>query len=256
MPSHFHRSVEIHYVTEGTYEITIDKTKYSLPQNTVLLIPPYVEHSAPEQPNVKNVTLIAPHDYLNYFPAFLRTKNPIVLDDFVFNREKILPLFLRLHEDHLGMIAEEYKLRFVVHRGWLSVLFGNLVSHYKLSFASQNDNVRSEASEQILDYIDTHYKNADLSIKTLADAFNYNPTYLSRLFKKNFSVTIRKFISTTRIKHFIMLYQEDMTQNILTLAFQCGFSSEATFYRAFSEYTGMSPMVYFYSGTYRDDSEE
>lgn len=253
IPSHFHRSVEIHYVVEGTYEITIDKTPYKIPQDTILVIPPYVEHSAKKQISVKNLTMLVPYDYFNYFPSFLRTTKPLVLDDHAFNHEKMLPLFLQSHEDELSTATKEYNLRFFVNHGWISVLFGNLVSFYNLAFDSQTGNSRSEASEQILDYIDTHYKEPNLSGKVLAEAFNYNPSYLSRMFKKNFSVTIRKFINSTRIKHFIMLYYEDMTQNILTLAFQCGFSSEATFYRAFTEYTGTSPTTYFYSGTIRAD---
>lgn len=247
VPSHFHKAVELQLILENSYEISIRNNVYTVEQGSLLIIPPYVEHKAEAQPHVKTLLLIMPYEYFNYFPAFLRTEEPcLILSDAEFNRTVIEPF---LHDIlRLRNVSEEQapKMQMIINTGWINLIFGHIFSFYHLSFPSKSKKNGEELSEQILEYIDTNFSNPNLSVKAISVLFGYNPSYLSRLFSKTYSVSISKFINSTRIQKFIDLYYKTPQPNILKLSLSCGFSSESTFYRAFYEYTDTTPSEYFY----------
>lgn len=247
MPAHFHKAVELHYILENPYEIVIQDKTYVIEQNSILIIPPYMTHGAKMQKQARNLVAIIPYDYFTYFPFFLRTNTPFFcLSDKSFNRETILPILkLFLSQSLRNDINPNNKeiLNTAVNFGWTNLIFGRLFSYYQLNFSFKE--TFDDSFEKILDYIDSHYGETNLTLATLAPRFGYNPSYFSRLFKNTFSVSLKRYINQTRVRKFIDLFSTDTTQNILTLALNCGFNSQATFHRVFFEYTKTNPSNYF-----------
>lgn len=254
IPTHFHKSVEMQLILEGVYEVYVSDEKYTIPSGSILLIPPNIEHHAPIQPDVKTYLLVVPYEYFDYFPAFLNTSDPcFILSDATFNQNYIQPLLQEfLHQRTQGVQAPQ-KMQSIVYIGWTNLIFGQLFSFYNLKFSTHPKKSKSELSEQILDYIDKNYADPNLSIKTIAALFNYNQTYLSRMFSQKYSIPISQYINSIRIQKFITLYYNDPHITFLQLALRCGFSSESTFYRAFFEYAKTTPSQYFY--TYNHSGE-
>ena len=65
----------------------------------------------------------------------------------------------------------------------------------------------------------------------------YAPLSLSRLFGRYIRIDIRNFINNVRIQHVIALKNlpENNEKSIIDLAFQCGFNSVSSFYRAYNK---------------------
>lgn len=107
--------------------------------------------------------------------------------------------------------------------------------------------IRKEAviSLHIRKCIDYIYENlgADLSVKTLAKAAELNPAYLSRLFRQEVGIPLKRFVKEARV---------DTAQNLLrysdlsylVISTSLGFSTQSVFIAVFKEITGMTPKVY------------
>ena len=84
---------------------------------------------------------------------------------------------------------------------------------------------------KILRYVDEHY-NEDLTIKKLSNEFGYSREYLSRLLHKYLNENWNDYINRKRIYIFKNIYKKNPNLNILDIAYECGFTSQSTFYRA------------------------
>lgn len=89
---------------------------------------------------------------------------------------------------------------------------------------------------QIIQYIYDNYSQP-LTLSSIAEQFHYAPLSLSRLFGRYIRIDIRNFINNVRIQHVIALKNlpENNEKSIIDLAFQCGFNSVSSFYRAYNK---------------------
>ncbi len=254
IPPHFHKTIELQYIVEGDYRVTIRDESVLVPQGNILVIPPYVTHDALSQPNVKTILIMIPFEDFTYFSAFTRSTKPyLIFGDVAYNSETILPVLeLLLSLETPTPPPAEFSDRALsalpaaIDIGWTNLIYGTLFSHYRPQFIGQETLV--DSFDCILAYIDKNCVNPELSLSIIASKFSYNPSYFSRLFKKVFSTPLNKYINQVRVKKFIDRYNSDPSQNILSLALECGFNSQATFHRAFFEYTKNSPSKYFEAG--------
>ncbi len=92
---------------------------------------------------------------------------------------------------------------------------------------------------QILNYINSNYAS-ELSIKTLSQKLNINPTYLGQLFQKETGELFSNYVNELRIKKAKELL---LTTNLKTkkIASRVGYSDVNYFYKKFKQYTGLSP---------------
>ena len=93
IPPHFHKTIELQYIVEGDYRVTIRDESVLVPQGNILVIPPYVTHDALSQPNVKTILIMIPFEDFTYFSAFTRSTKPyLIFGDVAYNSETILPV--------------------------------------------------------------------------------------------------------------------------------------------------------------------
>ena len=97
--------------------------------------------------------------------------------------------------------------------------------------------------ELIVYYIDNHYAENDISLKKIADIFNYTPKYLSYIFKKNMNVGFTEYINSLRIQHACSLIEGNIS-SISEIALSCGYSDPLYFSKVFKNKTGFSPQTY------------
>ncbi len=102
---------------------------------------------------------------------------------------------------------------------------------------------RAEAAiTRIQSYIEDNLAN-DLSLPRLANLVYFNPSYLSRLFKKITGYNLTEYVHEARIKkakHYLAV--EDM--KIHDVAEAVGFNSATNFTRFFKKHTGFTPQEY------------
>ncbi len=91
----------------------------------------------------------------------------------------------------------------------------------------------------VREYIDTHYSE-DIKLDNLADMFFVNKFYLTRIFKKQYGITINNHLTQVRItnakKH---LRFTDMT--VEQIGAKCGYNDSNFFIRTFKRCEGMTP---------------
>jgi AraC-like DNA-binding protein len=79
-----------------------------------------------------------------------------------------------------------------------------------------------------------------LTLDSLSRQFNVNPSYLSKLFKKEKCMTLTDYINTKRMQHAVSLLRGSGAY-IQDVAEQCGFLDVNYFSRLFRRYYGRSP---------------
>ena len=73
----------------------------------------------------------------------------------------------------------------------------------------------------------------DLSLQTLSAVANFSPFYFHRIFKAITGETLNHFIGRARLARACFLLRNNPKHSITAIAYDCGFSSSATFARAF-----------------------
>ena len=114
--------------------------------------------------------------------------------------------------------------------------------HYTLIPSSTTDSTAGSILQNALMYINAHYTSA-LPLNKIAEYAKCCPSYLSEHFHKKMGMTIIQYINVMRLKHAKkLLLSSDLP--VMSICFECGFSSLASFNRNFLAIEKMSPSAY------------
>lgn len=84
----------------------------------------------------------------------------------------------------------------------------------------------------------------DLSLSTLARKLGTNSGHLSRAINEGLGVNFATFVNDLRVRHVAEMIAEGRREDLLDLALEAGFSSKASFNRAFAASFGMAPSLW------------
>ena len=108
-----------------------------------------------------------------------------------------------------------------------------------------NENEASVLKQKLEDTLrqNQFYLSQELSLTELAKQIGTSDKKLSTLLNQNLQTSFYDYINSFRIAAFKKGVTEGKLENlsIVGLAFQCGFKSKSSFYRAFKKETGMTP---------------
>jgi AraC-like DNA-binding protein len=84
------------------------------------------------------------------------------------------------------------------------------------------------------------------NLKSLADKIDIPHYQISRILKEYYELNFNDFINEFRVNEFVKLLKSSSLKHIKNsaLAYQCGFYSESTFFRAFKKFMGKTPQQY------------
>jgi AraC-like DNA-binding protein len=90
------------------------------------------------------------------------------------------------------------------------------------------------------------YEDPELSLLIMARQLQTNPSLLSKIINQGFGKNFNDFVNYFRVEAVKLKIAtgEHKLQTLLSLAYECGFNSKATFNRAFQKHTGKSPSEY------------
>ena len=88
-------------------------------------------------------------------------------------------------------------------------------------------------------YIQEHFSE-QISLTQIAEQFNYNSSYLSRIYKQNMHEGLSEHIIRTRIEAACHLLQES-GMSVSDIAGQCGFQTTKYFITVFKRIKGATP---------------
>lgn len=105
-----------------------------------------------------------------------------------------------------------------------------------------NTNTLSPFCRQAVEWMELHY-HEPVSVADCAAAIHLNPSYLSRIFRKETGWNLVHYLQKLRIDQARKLLQQNR-HNIVELAGLCGFGSVEHFHRVFVRQVGMTPARY------------
>jgi AraC-like DNA-binding protein len=113
------------------------------------------------------------------------------------------------------------------------------------------DPMIDEINNKLLDFIDTEkpYLNPELSLQELADSIEVKRHLLSNVINQKHNKNFYEFINQYRIEEVKALMTDPKNKNykLISLAYDAGFNSKASFNRIFKQMTGMTPSLYITS---------
>lgn len=231
VPLHFHAPIELYLVTDGEVEVWINDCRSVLKPGEFSVALQYDAHRYRGIGEAKAVWMMVSPELCTDFLEALgnrRPRDPFIKDPQAF--EQMLGYCKAISEGK----------NFLQKKGNLYLALG--VLQEALSLEERSEKQDHDLSGRILFYINEHFKE-DCSPARIAAELGYHPAYLSRFFRQQFHVSIGQYITLLRLREAVML-MKDPKNSIMDCAYESGFSSVRTFYRAFAAEFGCSPKEY------------
>ncbi len=90
-------------------------------------------------------------------------------------------------------------------------------------------------------YIQAHFSDSQLGVGNVAEAVGMSASYLSKMYKSKFGVSIAQDIANVRMQEAKRLLLQEADMNINVIAEKTGFSTNIVFARAFKAAEGITP---------------
>lgn len=130
--------------------------------------------------------------------------------------------------------------------GSYSTILEKIYANYKIICNWVNKNKKShntQMREQIETYIKGHYLDNSLSLVSVADYMNLNPTYLSVFIKEQLGDTFVSYVLNLRMQEAKRLLNET-TLSMQDIAVKIGYANSGVFIRVFKKKFGYTPGSY------------
>lgn len=245
---HRHDVMELLVFLDGDCEFFCEGKTYSLEKGDVVVIPPYAVHQA----TVKNfegyeriIISISEHlldDFISSSPAmkenivYQKTQGSYVLHLHSKKFQAILALLQELNpkitnESDYFSFSTNYLLFQCVQ-----IIFDPASSKPSLN----NNNELDRRLLAILEHIELHLTESDLSLVSVSHHFHLNKYYFSHYFTKNMNLSFYRYVSLKRLSYAVTMIKENQI-SIEKIALKCGFLDYSSFYRLFKKEYNLSP---------------
>lgn len=245
---HRHDVMEILVFLGGECEFFCEGKTYSLKRGDVVVIPPDAVHQAIVK-NFDNYQRIIISVSQHLIDDFI-SSSPSLKENMMYQKAQgsyVLHLQSKNFQDIISSLEEithrinhsqdtfPFTLNYLLFQS-LQILFNPTGSMPKLS----NTNELDQRIVSILEYIETHLTNPDLSLDNVSTYFHLNKYYFSHYFKKNMNLPFYRYISLKRLSYAVTMIKQNQL-SIEKIALKCGFSDYSSFYRLFKKEYKLSP---------------
>ena len=236
---HWHRSIEIFAVFEGTLAFFINEEEYPLGSGEFILLNSNEIHSISSPEANRTIVLQIPMNVLRNVETgeglILFTHSPKRQDSKIM--ELIGSMYQELQERGSGY---EWK----VQSEFFALIY-LLVTKYRKEQVSP-ELVRRHRKMTRLSVITAYIRDnytREISLEKLADIFGYSPAYLSRMFRKYAGTNYKSYLQSVRLENAVEeLVNTDST--ISDIALRHGFANSKSFSGEFRKKYGIMPSEY------------
>lgn len=227
---HFHSQIELLLIHSGEVEIWINERREILRSGDLSVALSFDPHSYCTLSPTQATCLIIPIDLCQAFADGARNKrlpSPFIRNQALF--------------EELNRYCEEFLCgsNEIKRQGSIYMVLGALLE--QMQPETEREAADPAPATRILFYINENFQKP-LTLSTIASELGYNASYLSRCFKDFFHIGINRYITLMRLRKAVLLMRQK--KNIATCAFESGFNSIRTFYRAFYEEFQCTPKEY------------
>ena len=115
-----------------------------------------------------------------------------------------------------------------------------LEEYQTLLTSIQQIDTQNQIIQQIISFVHKHYAE-HFTIATIAEALNYSESYLYKVIKEDFPMTLNEYILQYRLKQAIDKMAESPNSPLSDISDQVGFSDYKYFAKVFKKYLHISP---------------
>ena len=233
---HWHTSIEIFAVMEGSLDFFVNKEEYPLKAGEQIIINSNELHSIHAVEKNKTVVLQIPlKQFENYFTAqrYIRFRGQEELVD-----KKLASLLRKLYHVYSERkIGYEFRTISIFYE-----IMYILVKDYRVTETREKDirhSRRLDALSKITTYMREHYRE-ELKLSDVAATFGYSDAYLSRMFQKYAKINYKTYLQDIRMAY---AYRDLMNtdRTISQIALDNGFCSSRGFSGEFQKRYGILP---------------
>ena len=248
-PMYHNGDYELFLCIEGPIYLQIEGERTQLNKNDVLLIPPYTQFAGYKD-SQKKVDFYWLHFFAHGDEAHFEISEQEILRTLqkeTDTKHRIaLPLKFQI-QDSYKTIIDIYKIlslkakySYIDERDYLtSVLLIELSKIYQeQKIAATNQ----DSTNYVKEWIRANM-SANLTVAEIAGQFNLNVDYLTRIFKRNTSMTIKQYLTYLKINTAkVLLLRTKMS--VKQIAVEAFFHDSKVFMRSFKKKVGITPSEY------------
>ncbi len=229
---HFHRQIELQYITSGTVDFTVDGQDYECREG-LLMIFPYQLHSNRASPGAKHISAIVSPDscgvysrnFLEYRPVAQFIPRDALGDDFGMIFDYCASLYLEDRDNNSLLDAA------------ITCAAGEALRHVELIPVGAG--TKQNAVRRVIDHCMANL-SGELTLDSVASAVFLDKYYVSKIFSRKLGISFSGFVNDQRICRCcekLLSTSEPITE----IAFSNGFRNQSTFNRVFFERCGCTP---------------
>ena len=252
---HKHEYIEIVYVLQGSFIQEIKGRQIQMNKGDLCILDRNVVHSSiplGESDVVVNI-ILTPEFFDGIFMYLLSDDNNI--SNFIINSlysksksQNFLKHYVKegtmVQKILENLLLEYYSTELrssTAINGYFLILFTELSREISDRTGELINVEQYKVKEKILKYIRDQYK--DTNLNKMANYFNFHPSYLSSLIKKEFGKNLKDLLLEVRMTEASKLLKNtDMT--IENIVHEVGYTNYSHFYKVFKKTYGMTPNQY------------
>lgn len=235
---HWHRSVEIFLVLEGSMDFYINSRRFVLGEGQFILVNSNEVHSIDcPDPNFTLVLQIP----RGLFEKYLGDGDSLLFRQTSRADAELAALIRRMHKSYESGQAEQ---QFRILGDFYQLMY-LLVTDFRILEIDEERKIQNKQLDRlshITNYIQVNYRE-DLTLEGVARVFGFSPAYLSRMFQKYAGINYKAYVQDLRTE---AGYRQllNTSRPVGEIALECGFPDSRSFAKAFRRRYGMPPAQY------------
>lgn len=241
IPGHWHRSIELSLVENGSISLLINEEEQRIQTGEFMLINSGFVHEMHAE-NIEDsrvMMVILSYDFLKkIYPDIENVCFDIHKSEK--SKQRLLEIYEELKQRTLHPQPNDYlKINALLYEIVYILVTYDVVDDIEMRNRYKHIHTRQR---HVLDYIEEHY-HEDLSLETMSKQFHMSMEHFSRTFYKDFHVHFKTYLNNYRI---YKAYPDVVKSNhtIQQIALTHGFSNVKSFITQFKEAYEMTPLQY------------
>ncbi|MDL4841970.1 GH39 family glycosyl hydrolase [Aquibacillus rhizosphaerae] len=247
-PFHWHEATEILFVLEGELDIRVNQDDYQLKMGDVFLVNGNELHFINSRTAFGQTHVLALQFDNRYFKKmgidveekrfYLNSRE--VEEGSMFVLDEIKYILANM----MDQVLNKKNLYHLKVKKMLLDLVVILLEYFEVPTNTKKKRMKDDQRlVEILQYMNEHCIEVHFGLQDIAKEFSLNSHYLSRYFKSNVGVSLKKYLDNMRLnKSLFTLRTTDETVTEIALKF--GFPDSKAYYRVFKETLRVTPMQY------------
>lgn len=258
IPLHWHEELEIAYIAKGSGDFAINLQNFHVNLHDLVLVKPGALHAL-YHCSIEDCyceSIVFNLDMLSSLSMDIVTQKFIMplqngeldLISIVTRENQGYDCLLHLFQKIMSLYASKtftYELQIKSSLLEMITVF-NQYNYIMHSFKKSHENEKQFIGlKKVIDFIHTNYSNP-ITLHDMSVLCGYSDYHFIRFFKSATTVTPIKYLTHYRVDQSTWLLT-NTTEQITSIAYECGFNHVSYYIKCFSKRYGVTPMVYRHS---------